>query len=79
MKINIYDGVGVPPVEEPLNLRLIRDGKAVYVIAVNEQGELKDRGYLIGFSPDGTVIRSSGVSEKLGLRLDNLKRIVTTG
>ena len=78
MKLEIFDTLE-QTIEEPVRLRLQRDGGCISVVAVDKLGDSIPSGFLIGFNPDGTITRHRGVSARAGFQLGKGNRIKEHG
>lgn len=51
--------------------KLTSDKDFIYLVAVNERGEIIERGVLLVFQKeDGAFYKAGGINETLGLKLD---------
>ena len=73
MKLTVYAS---EQVEKKVALRLIEEGDAIKVVAVDENGEVCKGGYLLSFVKDGTILINGAVNKELGFQLTSGGEIV---
>lgn len=77
MKFEVYkETESMPEKCKTVTLRLIgRDEGNVDVVAVDDNGEPLEQGYLICFCNDGRLLMRSNISKNLGFKLNEHRQI----
>jgi len=74
MKIKVYTTPKFK--KETVYLRLVDQGNRVVLQVVDDQGNRVNRGDLLSFRCDGSVIRQQHVNSELGFMLDDEGRLI---
>lgn len=66
------------PADQTVNLKLERNGDAIAVVLVDENGKTLPRPYVARFLPDGRLLLPNGVNPDVGFQLNPKGQIVTS-